>query len=779
VNGLIDVLAMEITDTSRVLKAMADGDLTQRIDLRANAHPLRGDLLELGCRVNRLAEELSMFTAEAAQLADDAGMSKHPDTVATSPFPSSNWQNVMYAVNTMAGQLGGFVDEIACISRDICVDGNLDVRACHRGESGVWAELIDKINDIIAGFTAQLRDVSGGVAAVSQGDLSKKVDVGARGNLRETRDTVNATVDTLRLFVAEIMRVTQEVGREGRLGGQARVDGMQGVWRQMTASVNDLADSPTHQVRAMSEIASSVTHGDLSHEMTTKSRGEISQMETNVNLLVNDLREKEDTKRWLESNLSRLNATIRGNRDLAHVADLVLCQIAPLVDAQCGAFFLARTNCESEPCSRPANEVKKLSFVMGYGIKETNIDTHEAFAQDVIEQIAQGGRRVQIREVPADHLKLCSEFDEPPLVSVAIIPVLFEEDLLGVIELASHSRFSDTHLAFFDQFVNIFGTTINTILSKTCAAALLEESRQLEKQLQERSAELRRQQAELEDSKEELRKALPLASSSRHKSKFLANMSHELRTRLTSMLIYARLLADDTDSNLSIDEIGFATSIHQAGVDLLRLVDDILDLSKVEAGRLDIRLKKLPLASLVDYLTDIFWPVADDRGLDLEIQASDDLPAELYSDGHRLRQILGNLLSNAIKFTPSGQVRLTVEHTSGEQTPLPSRDDVIVFSVRDSGIGIPSDKLSLIFEAFEQVDYASSSKYGGTGLGLSICRELTMLLGGKITVESAPNAGSTFTLYIPTSGPCSGTSDSTEPRDDQADPAVRSSVDST
>jgi signal transduction histidine kinase/ActR/RegA family two-component response regulator len=370
-------------------------------------------------------------------------------------------------------------------------------------------------------------------------------------------------------------------------------------------------------------------------------------------------------------------------------------------------------------------------------------------AQGLVWQAALEKRRMLLEDIPSDYIKISSGLGEAAPASIVIIPILFEDNLLGIIELASFSRFSDVHLAFFDQFVNTIGVAFNTILANARTEVLLGESQRLATQLQERSDELQRQQAELQLSNEELaEKAALLASSSQYKSEFLANMSHELRTPLSSMLIYARLLADNAQQNLSDEEVTFATSIHRSGSDLLQLINHILDLSKVEAGRLDIRPKKLPLVTLLDYVNATSRPIAVDRGLEFEVHVSCDAPAELYSDEQRLQQILRNLLSNAIKFTPEGRVRLRVERATGPEE-MCERGDAVAFTVEDTGIGIPCAKLGTIFEAFEQAHGASTHKYGGTGLGLSISRELASLLGGMITAESRPDEGSSFTLYVP------------------------------
>ncbi|WP_203994149.1 ATP-binding protein, partial [Sphaerisporangium rufum] len=561
---------------------------------------------------------------------------------------------------------------------------------------------------------------------------------------------------TLSSFSSEVTRVAREVGSEGRLGGQARVEGVHGTWKRLTTNVNELARNLTNQVRAIAEVTSAVAQGDMSRQITVVTHGEVTDLKDNINQMVSNLRETTRAKDWLESNLTRLAGLMQGHRDLVEVADLILRELTPLVNAQHGAFFLAH------PEDGDGSQDPRLAFIAGYGLQgaggESAAETAQVHAQGLACQAAQERRRILVDNAPPDYIVIGSGLGAAAPVSIVIIPILFEDKLLGIIELASFSRFSDVHLAFFDQFVNTIGVAINTIIANARTEVLLNESQRLATQLQERSDELQRQQGELQRSNAKLaEKAALLASSSQYKSEFLANMSHELRTPLSSMLIYARLLADNTDGRLTREEVDFAAAIHRSGSDLLQLINDILDLSKVEAGRLDIRPRKLSMAKLLEYVNATFRPIAVDNGLEFEVDVAADAPPELYSDEQRLQQILRNLLSNAIKFTAEGRVRLRV--TRAEGVPAPAGQDgpgdrhagqgMVAFSVDDTGIGIPQDKLAVIFEAFEQAHGVASHQYGGTGLGLSISRELAALLGGRITVRSEPGQGSTFTLYIP------------------------------
>ncbi|MGW5586998.1 ATP-binding protein, partial [Streptomyces sp. NPDC003857] len=659
-------------------------------------------------------------------------------------------------VNTMVEQLRAFADEVTRVAREVGTEGRLGGRAQVRGVSGVWKDLTDNVNYMADNLTSQVRNIAQVATAVAQGDLSKKIDVDARGEILELKTTINTMVDTLSSFSSEVTRVAREVGSEGQLGGQARVEGVYGTWKRLTTNVNELALNLTTQVRAIAEVASAVTQGDMSRAITVEAQGEVAELKNNINLMVSNLRETTRAKDWLESNLARLAALMQGHRDLMEVADLILRELTPLVNAQYGAFYLADPDGDGASV-RTTVPAKGLAFIAGYGAaQETTVETGGLPVHGLVRQAAREKKRILVEEAPPDYIKINSGLGEAAPTSVVIIPIPFEDKLLGVIELASFSRFSDVHLAFFDQFVNTIGVAINTIIANSRTESLLGESQRLAMQLQERSDELQKQQAELQRSNAELEeKAALLATSSQYKSEFLANMSHELRTPLNSLLILARLLSDNPEGHLSDQDVQFATTIHRSGSDLLQLINDILDLSKIEAGRMDVRPKRLPLIKLLNYVHATFRPLTLDRGLAFEVTVGPDVPREMYSDEQRLQQILRNLLSNAIKFTATGKVELTVDLVKDldHRHTRENTEAAIAFAVSDTGIGIAPEKLPVIFEAFQQADGTTNRKYGGTGLGLSISREIAGLLGGKIIAESAPGQGSTFTLYVPVVGP--------------------------
>ncbi|POX37265.1 hybrid sensor histidine kinase/response regulator, partial [Streptomyces sp. Ru73] len=559
------------------------------------------------------------------------------------------------------------------------------------------------------------------------------------------KTTLNTMVDTLSSFASEVTRVAREVGSEGRLGGQARVEGVYGTWKRLTTSVNELASNLTTQVRAIAEVTGAVTQGDMSRSITVEAQGEVAELKNNINLMVANLRETTRAKDWLESNLTRMAALMQGHRDLMEVAGLILSELTPLMNAQFGVFFLAESG---------ARAGEGLKLIAGYGTDQAGAGGSLPGAgtpgSGLIAQAAREKKRILLTDAPRDYITIKSGLGGAEPASIVIVPILFEGEVLGVIELASLSGFSEVHLAFLDQFAKTIGVSINTIIANSRTESLLSQSQRLTAELRERSDELQRSNAALEE------KAAQLATASQYKSEFLANMSHELRTPLNSLLILAQLLADNPDGHLSEQDVQFATTIHRSGSDLLQLISDILDLSKIEAGRMDVRPGELPLSTLLDYVRATFRPLTADRGLDFEITVADDVPRELYSDEQRLQQVLRNLLSNAVKFTHSGGVALHVERVAGgefEEDTLRNAADVVAFRVQDTGIGIPPEKLPVVFEAFKQADGTTSRKYGGTGLGLSISREIARLLGGRITAESEVGVGSCFTLCIPARHP--------------------------
>jgi signal transduction histidine kinase/HAMP domain-containing protein/ActR/RegA family two-component response regulator len=737
-NGLAarnEAVAKDALRLERVISAVAEGDLTQKMPLEVEGEPVKGEFVRIGTTVNAMVDQLRSFASEMTRLAKEVGTE---------------------------GKLGG--------------------QAEVKGASGTWKDLTDNFNVLARNLTDQVRNIATVTTAVANGDLSQKMTVSVRGELLELKNTINTMVDQLNSFASEVTRVAKEVGAEGKLGGQAMVPGARGTWRRLTDNVNQLAANLTEQVRAISDVATSVTKGDLTRSIDVQAMGEVAALKDNINQMIVNLREttqKNMEQDWLKTNLARFSSMMQGQKDLQAVSDLIMSELTPLVSAHYGAFFMMETE----------GGAPVLVLTSSYAYSERKaVPNRFRLRQGLVGQCAYERKAILVTKVPNDYVHISSGLGEAPPLNIIVLPILFEGQVKAVIELASFHAFSPIHQLFLNQLMESIGVVLNVIIANMRTEELLQQSQGLAQELQSQSRELTAQQEELKRSNlalgkqaleleekarqlalqnakveeqnrevEQARiaveeKAAQLALISRYKSEFLANMSHELRTPLNSLLILARLLADNPQQNLNEKQVEYARTIYASGVDLLALINEILDLSKVESGKMRIEPRKLSLAEVGDYVQRNFQPVADQKGLALEIEISPDV-SSIRTDPQRLQQILKNLLSNAFKFTESGGVTLYIglpdPSTRFRSPSLERSERVIAFAVADTGIGIPQDKHQIIFEAFQQVDGTTNRRYGGTGLGLSISREIARLLGGEIHVESVIGKGSRFTLYLP------------------------------
>ncbi|MGZ4491318.1 MAG: response regulator, partial [Nocardioidaceae bacterium] len=793
------------------------GDLTRKITVDA-----RGEILELKSTVNTMVDQLSSFADEVTRVAREVGTEGMLGGQARVPGVAGTWRDLTDSVNSMASNLTNqvrniaavstavargdlsqkvsieargevallastinamvdtlraFADEVTRVAREVGTEGILGGQAHVRGVAGTWKDLTDSVNSMAGNLTSQVRSIAVVTTAVAHGDLTQKTYVDARGEILELKTTVNRMVDQLSSFADEVTRVAREVGTEGMLGGQAEVADVSGTWRKLTENVNQLAGTLTTQLRAIAEVSTAVTQGDLSQQITVEAQGEVAELKDNLNQMIDNLRETTRANQeqdWLKTNLARFTGHMQGGRELLDVTQLIVNELTPLVGASEGSFFLSEDGHE---------DGDTLRRIASYGYRpERGIPDRFRFGEGLVGQAAVARERILITDVPSSYLKISSGLGEASPLTIVLLPVVFEEQVLGVVELASFRTFSVVHLQFLEQLMEIIGVSLNAIIASSRTKALLVESQRLAAELQNKSGELQTQQRELQQSNDELeekasllaqqnraieiknleiedaRRALEdraeqLALSSRYKSEFLANMSHELRTPLNSLLILAKLLADNADGNLNGRQVEFAQTIHSAGTDLLQLINDILDLSKVEAGKMDVHPADVAVSGIVEYVEATFRPLTAEKDLRFSVYVSEEVPRTLVSDQHRLQQVLRNLLSNAVKFTSSGEVRLAIRTATEERftTPvLTVAERVLAFEVTDTGIGIPPEQLRTIFEAFQQADGTISRKFGGTGLGLSISREIARLIGGEIHVDSAPGRGSRFTLYLPT-----------------------------
>jgi signal transduction histidine kinase/HAMP domain-containing protein/ActR/RegA family two-component response regulator len=784
------------------LTAVRGGDFSTRL-------ALTGDPLvdEIAAVFNRMVDQLDQFTSEVTRVAREVGTDGKLGGQANVPGVSGTWQDLTESVNAMAGnltwqvrsiaqvatavakgdltqkidvdargeilelkttlntmvdQLSAFADEVTRVAREVGTQGNLGGQAVVHGVSGTWKDLTDNVNSMANNLTGQVRNIAQVTTAVAQGDLTKKIDVDARGEILELKTTINTMVDQLSSFAAEVTRVGREVGREGKLGGQAEVEGVSGTWKRLTENVNELAGTLTRQIRAISEVTSAVATGDLTRTISVEAAGEVAELKDNINTMVGSLRDTTEANRqqgWLQTSLARIAGLMQGQRDLAVVAELIMNELIPLVGGQQGAFFLADTS----------DGETRLRLIAGYGLHPgAGSPSQVLLGQSLIGQVAKTRRPIILDEVPAGYARISSAIGESRPVSVMIVPIVFEDQVLGVIEAGSLWPFTQAHRDFLEQLMEAIGVNVNTMIANARTDALLDQSQRLTAELQARQMELQRSNAELADkaallaaqnrdietknaeieqARQEIEeRAKQLDQANRYKSQFLANMSHELRTPLNSLLVLARLLAQNPLGNLTGKQVEYATVIHSSGSDLLRLINDILDLTKVEAGKMDINPERFALAGLIEDLRGVFGPLTEEKRLGFTISTGPGVPADVVTDKQRLRQILYNLLSNAVKFTERGHVELLIETAPAQAPDTGSR---IVFSVTDTGIGISPENLTSIFSAFQQGDGTTSRRYGGTGLGLAICREVAARLGGEVTVHSELGAGSTFSLHLP------------------------------
>jgi len=679
-------------------------------------------------------------------------------------------------INTMLDQLNAFAAEVTRVAREVGTDGNLGGQAKVPGVAGTWKDLTDNVNVMAANLTEQVRGIVKVVTAVANGELTKKLTVNAKGEVAALADTINNMTDTLATFADQVTTVAREVGVEGRLGGQANVPGAAGTWKDLTGNVNLLADNLTNQVRAIAEVTTAVTKGDLTRSIQVEARGEVAELKDYINTMIDNLRLTTDRNMeqdWLKTNLARFTGMLQGQRDLSTVGRMLLSELVPLVDAQQGVIY----RMDSE----------QTELVMLSAFADPGRDGHLQrlrLGEGLVGQCAVEKQRMLIGDLPERTFSIRSGLFEAMPKSVIVLPILFEGRVKAVIELGSLREFTTSHLAFLEQLTSSIGIVLNSIEATMQTEGLLKQSQQLATELQTQQTELQQkneqlaqkaqqlaeQNAEVERKNQEIdqarraveEKAKELALTSKYKSEFLANMSHELRTPLNSILVLGQQLTDNPDGNLTLKQVEFARTIHGAGTDLLNLITDILDLSKIESGTVSVEAEEVYFASLLEMIARPFRHEAEHRRLGFEVQTGPELMRSMVTDSKRLQQVLKNLLSNAFKFTEQGTVRLSVAAASSGWSPdhqvLSRTASVIAFEVSDTGIGIPPEKQRIIFEAFQQADAGTSRKYGGTGLGLAISRELAGLLGGEIQLRSVVGHGSTFTLYLPQAyvGPSTG-----------------------
>jgi HAMP domain-containing protein/signal transduction histidine kinase/CheY-like chemotaxis protein len=819
VNQMAGNLTAQVRNIAEVAIAVANGDMSKKITV-----DVRGEILQLKETLNTMVDQLRAFASEVTRVAREVGTDGKLGGQAFVPGVAGTWKDLTDSVNQMTGnltaqvrniaevtkavasgdlsktvaidvkgeildlkntintmveQLNSFAFEVTRVAREVGTEGKLGGQAEVRGVAGTWKDLTDSVNMMASNLTNQVRGIAKVVTAVATGNLKQKLSIVSRGEVAQLTETINEMIDTLALFADQVTTVAREVGVEGKLGGQASVPGASGIWKNLTENVNQLAQNLTTQVRSISEVASAVTKGDLTRMIRVEAKGEVEALKDTINQMIANLKEttlRNQEQDWLKSNLAKFTQMLQGQKDLKTVTQRILSELAQVVRAHYGAFYILKQDDEMQ--------IVKLNLFSAYGYKsDKNIPTEFSIGEGLVGQVAFEKERIILSNVPGNYIKISSGLGRSKPANLIILPVLFENKVKAVIELASLDEFSETHLDFLSQLTESIGIVLNTIEANTRTEGLLAQSQSLAGELKIQQEELRRTNDELQDKAlllvkqkneveaknkevEEARKSLEekaeqLTLTSKYKSEFLANMSHELRTPLNSLLILAQQLYENAEGNLNDKQIRYAKTIHSCGDDLIQLINDILDLSKIESGFITANISSVRFAEIASFVEITFKPISEARHLRFTIETDPRLPETMETDLQRLNQILKNLLSNSFKFTEKGEVKLKIYEAErnwkqGISSSLDNSGKVVAFAISDTGIGIPQEKQNIIFEAFQQAEGSTSRKYGGTGLGLSISRGLAELLGGTIELESYPSQGSIFTLFLPIESLTSG-----------------------
>jgi len=761
VNFMAGNLTAQVRNIALVTTAVANGDLSKKITV-----DVKGEIAELKDTVNTMVDQLSSFASEVTRVAREVGSEGILGGQARVEGVAGTWKDLTDSVNSMAGnltgqvrniadvttavargdlskkitvdvkgeilqlkdtvntmvdQLNSFASEVTRVAREVGTEGKLGGQATVKGVAGTWKDLTDSVNSMAGNLTNQVRGIAKVVTAVANGDLKQKLLVEAKGEIAELANTINSMTETLATFADQVTTVAREVGVEGKLGGQANVPGAAGTWRDLTDNVNRLAANLTTQLRAIADVATAVTKGDLTRSIQVGAQGEVAFVKDNINEMIRNLKDttlRNDEQNWLKTNLAKFTRMLQGQRDLLTVGKLILSELAPVVSAQQGVFYIVE-NSSQKP------ELKLLASY-AYGGRK-GLKNRFRLGESLIGQAALEKRRILLTDVPADYVTVSSGLGESRPMNIVVLPVLFEGEVKAVMELSSLDRFSSTHQAFLDQLTESIGIVLNTIEANTRTEDLLKQSQSLAAELQNRQEELQKTNVELQEK----------ARSNLAKDQFLAMLSHELRTPLTPVLASAMALESEQGLPENIHE-----SLHmiRRNVELeARLIDDLLDLTRISRGKVQLNFEVVDAHTLLQNALEICQADIDRKRLALRL----DLSAQKFhsrADPARLQQIFWNLINNAVKFTSEdGQISISTSNDTVGQLRV---------EIADTGVGIESEALPKIFDAFEQGGW---TQLGGLGLGLAISKTLVEAHKGTIAAESAGrNQGARFTLVFPT-----------------------------
>jgi len=753
VNFMAGNLTAQVRNIADVTTAVAKGDLSKKITV-----DVRGEILELKDTINTMVDQLRWFASEVTRVAREVGSEGALGGQARVEGVSGTWKDLTDSVNVMAGnltaqvrnialvttavangdlskkitvdvkgeilelkdtvntmvdQLNSFASEVTRVAREVGSEGKLGGQAMVKGVGGTWKDLTDSVNFMAGNLTNQVRGIAKVVTAVADGDLNQKLLVETKGEIAELSDTINSMTDTLAIFADQVTTVAREVGVEGKLGGQASVPGAAGTWRDLTDNVNRLAANLTTQLRAIADVATSVTTGDLTRSIQVEAQGEVAFVKDNINEMIRNLKEttlRNEEQNWLKTNLAKFSRMLQGQRDLLAVGKLILSELAPVVSAQHGVFYIM-SNSADEP---------ELKLLASYAHAEGNgVKTHFKLGESLIGQAALEKQRILLVDVPTGYMKVSSGLGESRPTNIVVLPILFEGKVKAVMELSSLERFNATHQAFLDQLAESIGIVLHTIEANTRTENLLEQSQSLAAELQKTNQELQEK-----------------ARSNLAKDQFLAMLSHELRTPLTPVLASAVALENEPDLSENVHE---SLQMIRRNVELeARLIDDLLDLTRIDKGKIQLSFEVVNAHTLLQNALEICQAEIDRKHLTPRL----DLAAEkvyLRADPARLQQIFWNLINNAVKFTArDGQISIYTNDDTGDRLRI---------EIADTGLGIEPESLPKIFDAFEQ---GGRTQLGGLGLGLAISKRLVEAHSGTITAESAGrNKGAKFTLIFP------------------------------